>query len=377
MRSKIDINTNNIKLEQLSKNDKNILAVATKLYDQAFPYLEKRNESEQQRVMSKSNYHFDIITDEGKFVGILAYWKNDNFIFIEHFAVLPELRGRGYATGALNILKNQNDCNIILEIDPPVDEVSRKRFAFYQKCGFVMNSHDHTQAKYHLGDSDLKLKILSYPRQITVEEYASFKNFVNDEVSVKPIDELTIRPMLDVDDKMQIAKLIYFSDRYIYPYWFDSIEDGQKVIAQMMSLPTLYNQQNITVAVTNDGFIAGAMVSKRTPIIENEKDIEKAFVQAGIKSDERTHKIFCDYYAKMFDERDYYYVANVAVDPLFRGRGIASKLITQTISDKGESHLECVIANSGAWKLYERLGFEIIEEYPGVCDVPCYAMVKK
>ncbi len=366
-----------MKLERLSETNKKHLAAAMALYEQSFPYLEKRSEGEQARVLGKSDYHFDFITDNDNFVGILAYWEKDNFIYVEHFAILPELRGNSYGTKALDALKQQTEKSIVLEIDQPVDDTSVKRFDFYQKRGFVMNSHAHIQAKYHLGDGELQLKILSYPREITKDEYISFKSFIDNEVSVKPIDELTVRPMQDCDDKMQVAKLIYLSDRYIYPYWFDSIEDGEKVIAQMTSLPTLYNQKNITVAVTKDGFVVGAMVSKRAPVVENEEDIRKAFEQAGVKCDERTHKIYCDYYAKMFDDKDYYYVANVTVDPMFRGKGIASKLITQTVSDKGECHLECVIANPGAWKLYQRLGFEIVEEYPGVFDVPCYAMVKK
>ncbi len=375
--SAIKRKTTKMELERLSERNKQHLAAATALYEQSFPYLEKRSEGEQSRVMNNPDYRFDLITDDDRLLGILAYWEKADFLYVEHFAILPEFRGRGFATRTLEILKNQTNKNLILEIDPPVDDVSEKRYRFYQKCGFVMNPHCHTQAKYHLGDGELQLKILSYPREITKEEYATFKRFVDDEVSVKPIDELTVRPMQDCDDKTQVAKLIYLSDRYIYPYWFDSIEDGEKVIAKMTSLPTLYNQKNVTVAVTKDGFVAGAMVSKRTPVVENEEEIRKAFEEAGVKCDERTHKIFCDYYAKMFDEKDYYYVANVAVDPLFRGKGIASKLITQTVSDKGECHLECVIANPGAWKLYQRLGFEIVEEYPGVFDVPCYAMVKK
>lgn len=92
--------------------------------------------------------------------------------------------------------------------------------------------------------------------------------------------------------------------------------------------------------------------------------------------DERTHRMFSDYYAKMAEDKDGFYVANIAVDPQFRNKGVASKLITQTIKDKGTCHLECVIANQGAWKLYQKLGFRITGEYPGVFDVPCYTMVK-
>ena len=179
-------------------------------------------------------------------------------------------------------------------------------------------------------------------------EYAAFRKFVDAEVAVN--DEIVVRPMQDCDDRMQVANLIYMTDKYIYPYWFDSAEDGAKVIAKMTSLPTLYNQKNITVAVAKDGRIAGVLVSCYSPVIENEEHIRKAFEEANVPCDERTHRIFSDYYAKMAEDKDGFYVANIAVDPQFRNKGVASKLITQTIKDKGTCHLECVIANQGAWK---------------------------
>jgi RimJ/RimL family protein N-acetyltransferase len=39
--------------------------------------------------------------------------------------------------------------------------------------------------------------------------------------------------------------------------------------------------------------------------------------------------------------------------------------------------LECVVANVGSWRLYQRLGFRIAYEYPGVHGIPCYKMYYK
>ena len=363
-----------MKLERLSEQNQKYYAAAKALYEEAFPVLERRDDTEQARIMQNPAYHFDFITDEDGFVGSMLYWETDSFVYLEHFAILPELRCKGKATAALGILEEQSQKTVILEIEPPCDDTSIRRYRFYQRSGFVMNPHEHLQAKYHLGDADLYLKILTYPREISKDEYAAFRKFVDAEVAVN--DEIVVRPMQDCDDRMKVANLIYMTDKYIYPYWFDSAEDGAKVIAKMTSLPTLYNQKNITVAVAKDGRIAGVLVSCYSPVIENEEHIRKAFEEANVPCDERTHRIFSDYYAKMAEDKDGFYVANIAVDPQFRNKGVASKLITQTIKDKGTCHLECVIANQGAWKLYQKLGFRITGEYPGVFDVPCYTMVK-
>ena len=183
--------------------------------------------------------------------------------------------------------------------------------------------------------------------------------------------------MRDGDDRKRVGRLVYLSDRFIYPYWFDSIEDGERVIGEMTALSTLYNEKNVTVAVTSDGTIAGALVSCYAPVEEKEEHIREAFDRAGVKCDARTHEIFEAYYAKMSDDKTGYYLANLAVDPAYRGKGVASALMAKAVEGKDLCRLECVKENAGARRVYERLGFGIAGEYTGVFGVPCYTMIRK
>lgn len=364
-------------LERLCDNNQYLYERAIALYQSAFPAEERRPSDEQTRVMKKPAYHFDFIMEAEEFLGIMLYWETDTFVFLEHFAMRPELRGQGLEANALSLLKEKGK-TIILEIEDPIDAITCRRYAFYCRNGFFMTPHHHIQAKYRLGDEDLMLKILSYPHAITTEEYLQFQDYMTKEIGILPhfCDKITVRPMQEGDDKAQVAKLIYLSDKYIYPYWFDTLEDAQKVLAALMELPTLYNQKNITVAVTENGFIAGAVVSADCPVCEEEAFLYEAFEKAGVAHDERTHRIFLDYYAKM-TEPDGHYLANIAVDPLFRGKGIASTMLIPILYGKPYCHLECVKANIGAWRVYQRLGFTIENEYPGVFGVPCYRMTRK
>ncbi len=366
-----------MKIERICKENEHLFPKAFALYEASFPTEERRDTNEQARVMKKEAYHFDLIINGGEFIGVMLYWETDTFVFLEHFTTLPEVRGQGLGAKALDLLKNKGK-TVILEIEDPVDELTNRRFAFYKRNGFFMTPHYHIQAKYHLGDEDLMLKILSYPHSISKAEYLQFQDYMTKEIGILPRynQEITVRPMADGDDKYQIAKLIYLSDCYIYPNWFDSLQDAQKVLSVMMELPTLYNKKNITVAVDKNGFVAGAVVSCDSPVEEEEKYLYEAFEKANVPCDHRTHQMYLDYYAKM-DDKEGHYLANIAVDPAFRGQGIAATLISQVLEGKKYSHLECVQANIGAWRLYQRLGFTIVLEYPGVFDVPCYKMIKK
>lgn len=192
-----------------------------------------------------------------------------------------------------------------------------------------------------------------------------------------PCADVTIRGLEESDDLDQVAKLIYLTDPYVYPNWFDSMEDGIKVLRQMISLPTLYNKENITVAVLPNGFVAGIIVSKQAPFCEELCHIQKAFALANVKLDDRTDFVFDAYYSKMGPSEDGYYIANVAVDENYRKRGIATAMLDRVMHGKTHCTLECVIANAGSWKLYQKLGFKIAFEYPGVHDIPCYKMYYK
>ena len=367
-----------MRLERLSSNNIHFFERAYKLYQDSFPVEERRDEKEQQRVLKKDAYHFDFIMNDDNFVGVMLYWETNEFVFLEHFVTFPELRGKGYGKDALSLLKSKNK-TIILEIETPIDEITQRRYGFYKRNGFIMNPYYHIQAKYHLGDEDFELKVLSYPNVLTKEEYSSFYEYMTREIGIQPNEsnEVVIRKLQDGDDLNQVAKLIYLTDPYVYPGWFDSIEDGVKVIREMIDLPTLYNRENITIAVQPNGFIAGIIVSKQTPFVEEYENIRKAFDLSGVSMDKRTKETFDAYYAKMGKAEDGYYIANVAVDEQCRKRGIAVALMNHILKRQTVCSLECVVANVGSWRLYQRLGFQIAYEYPGVHEIPCYKMFYK
>ena len=168
-------------LKRLDLNEKQY-NVAYNLYQNSFPYLERRDDSGHALIMQKPDYHFDGIIDNGELLGVMLYFERDSFIYLEHFAVFPEKRGNGIGAKGLEILKNKGK-TVILEIEYPVDEITTRRFNFYKRNGFKLNDHYHIQAKYHTGDDDLALKILSYPNVISKTEYQEFKDYLNNEVT--------------------------------------------------------------------------------------------------------------------------------------------------------------------------------------------------
>lgn len=97
-----------------------LYAEAMALYGIGFPAHEQRETPSQTAILTHPDYHFTAILDGSHFVGDMLYWETPDFRYIEHFCILPALRGQRYGSRALSMLPC--DRPVILEIDPPVDE---------------------------------------------------------------------------------------------------------------------------------------------------------------------------------------------------------------------------------------------------------------
>ncbi|MBQ9781950.1 MAG: GNAT family N-acetyltransferase [Clostridia bacterium] len=170
-----------MKLERLNENNKHFYNDAYSLYVNAFPLIERRDKLNHNIALTFNDYHFDFIIKDNNLIGIMLYWEDNDFIFLEHFAILNNLRNNGYGKMALNLLKEKNK-TIILEVEQPNDELTTRRLNFYKRNGFILTNHNHKQLKFRKNDQELTLKILSYPLPINSEEYNKFYNFLHSKV---------------------------------------------------------------------------------------------------------------------------------------------------------------------------------------------------
>ena len=361
---------------ELERIEKQEISTIYKLMKQNFVIEEIRDYEDALLVCDNPKYCIYNIKLEDKKIGFMCVWHLSGFTFLEHFVIYDSFRNKGYGGQALDLLAQKFGI-LVLESEPPLTSMQERRIRFYERHGFTLYKNDYTQPSYRKGGKGCKLVLMStgtldfsnIVKEIYSNVYGVHMNKFN--------NKLEIRKLSPNDDGCQVAKLIYLTDPYVYPNWFDSIDDGIKVISHMIDLPTLYNRKNITVAVMPNGVIAGVIVSKQTPFVEDRQYISQAFKLANVKEDKRTQEVFEAYYSKMGDADDGYYIANVAVDSAYRNCGIATSMLKVVLEQKKLCSLECVIANNVAWNLYQKLGFKIAFEYPGVHGVPCYKMYYK
>lgn len=162
---------------RLTSADNAKFADAIGLYGSSFPAHELRESASQRHIMAHPEYHFDLIYDAEQWCGDILYWETADFIYVEHFCIRPELRGQRVGQRALALLGKCGK-TVILEIDPPTDDISIRRKGFYTRCGYCENPFPHVHPPYHKGFSGHDLVVMSYPRPLSAGEYARFSEYL-------------------------------------------------------------------------------------------------------------------------------------------------------------------------------------------------------
>lgn len=150
-----------------------------KLLEDSFPNDERRKYENQKRLFSEEKYSvWGYKNEHGLVVAFIAFWKFENFNYIEHFAVSSELRCNGLGTQLIRqYLKFFNETTI-LEVELPNDQISIRRINFYKRMGFVLNDYDYVQPPMQEESSFLPLKIMSYNNYIDFEDFDEIKDYL-------------------------------------------------------------------------------------------------------------------------------------------------------------------------------------------------------
>lgn len=147
------------------------------IYNESFPLNERRTSEQQIVVFEKPGYRVDLYLSDDDVIGFIASWEAMEFVFIEHFAIAPEIRSKGLGSSILSPFILIKTKPVILEIDPPVDELTLRRLRFYSALGFLRNDYSHFQPSYRSGELPLLLTLLSWPDLISEENYHQFSQF--------------------------------------------------------------------------------------------------------------------------------------------------------------------------------------------------------
>lgn len=132
-------------------------------YEESFPPDERRSWEQQLTLMNDERYHIHEVEYKGSPIGFIAYWDFDTFVFIEHFAMASSARGNGVGSNFLSDFLSKQIKPVVLEVEPPVEDIQFRRISFYERLGFHLSPYTHMQKAYVAGRNGVLLQLMGYP----------------------------------------------------------------------------------------------------------------------------------------------------------------------------------------------------------------------
>ncbi|MFI3331728.1 MAG: GNAT family N-acetyltransferase [Rikenellaceae bacterium] len=155
----------------------NLFPFVWELYLAAFPENERRSLDYHTETMTKDKFHCDAILEGDEPVGLLFWWDLSDFVFVEHLATSPDVRGKGIGNQILSAIISESIKPILLEVEHPLDELSRRRIGFYERIGFVLNEYEYRHPSYQQKEGEfVDLLVMTHPGAITKEDLQKFKD---------------------------------------------------------------------------------------------------------------------------------------------------------------------------------------------------------
>lgn len=163
--------------------DKSMYDQLFSLLEFSFPASERRNYKGQLGEFQEEQFRSICYIPDG-LKGFLNYWDFGDFIYVEHFAVSPELRGQGTGTALIGELRSiVGNRTLVLEAEPLADSnIAQRRIGFYERLGFVLNEYDYIQPVMMEGEEPIPLVIMSSPDKLSESEYTLIRDCLYKEV---------------------------------------------------------------------------------------------------------------------------------------------------------------------------------------------------
>ncbi len=143
------------------------LAACTALYEAAFPPEERRPTAAWQALVKGGDTRFEalaIADAKGDPAGFITTWTLPSARYVEHFAIHSGLRGGGLGGRAFASLREKATTSLplVLEVEAPVDELTRRRIAFYERHGMhLLRDTTYEQPPYVAGGKALPMCLMA------------------------------------------------------------------------------------------------------------------------------------------------------------------------------------------------------------------------
>lgn len=324
--------------------------------------------------------------------------------WLDYLHIFRENQGRGYGKRLLEaLLKDYAKSGIILETEATTcldyDDQRNRRMRFYDRfniqridCPYLFPCVDLTFTDsldlQFIPSSSVNLVRKEDLQEAIREAVGTIHKALPHaqkamESYIHCIGDLEVERFtledIDMDSQEEIeavGRLIYLTDPYVYPSFFDKdINNSIACAKSLLKRETLFHHKNIKLGKIN-GKTAGFLVILEKYPKENHVEMSLAMKESLGHLTPEFNKAMEGY----FDTLDYQWegiqIMSLAVLPEFRRRKVASKMLNSLPRENTYS-LACVKDNQAGRDLYRKCGFAYRFEYPGYTGIPCVELVRR
>ena len=162
-------------LKELYENDFDQIFT---ILEEAFPPSERRTKADQRKLMDLEEYTIFGLKEAGDLIGFVAEWEGPEYRFVEHFVVNEAFRGNGTGTKLLNEYHDLSDKPVVLEVEPPEDEIQKKRIKFYKRNGYHLTDYTYIQPTINADIKGVPLVLMTFPDRLTDDRFLSVKDWL-------------------------------------------------------------------------------------------------------------------------------------------------------------------------------------------------------
>lgn len=183
---------------------------------------------------------------------------------------------------------------------------------------------------------------------------------------------LTIRSATEYPQELErIAKILHGTDPFIFSFWRETADAlAELLVSYMRQRGFVFGQNNIYIA-REDGATVGLISAATRHSLCRSAQSTDAFDLTELSQVDQRTKVICNQYLGRIYKSvlaypdDVAYIAALCIDPRYRRRRIATRLLKNCIYRLQQDGikticLDCLETNVAARNLYESLGFELV-----------------
>jgi len=144
-------------------------------YYHSFPVEERRDWDQLNELLKHPGFKLYKIFNDNSFAGLISVWKWSDLTFIEHFAIVETLQGKGIGKDVIKLVIKDIPNLIVLEVEENKSLSACRRINFYEQLGFKLCREKYYQPPYQNDKKPVKMLLMSYPEMVTNAMFNTIK----------------------------------------------------------------------------------------------------------------------------------------------------------------------------------------------------------